>query len=176
MYRIDKEHVTSAYTDDIFILAPEEGPILFVLREIGLKNKDSRDDTSSNKGKIGPVISVGDLLRGGPDNGDERDIRAGMASMDVVDTAEDRIRTDDIRKGLMQQITCNSEADKRVVPGPAAGRNRNSERILGGELCELCAINTCASLQPPCVSLVHCWQCTHCQCGKIAEVLLDSWP
>jgi len=47
--RMHKQDVTRAEVDDVLVLAPEEGPIFFVLWEVGFQDQDAWDDAAGDE-------------------------------------------------------------------------------------------------------------------------------
>ena len=63
---------------DIFILVPQEGPVAFELREVGLEDGNAGNDATGDERVVGAVVALGDELRLRSDAGHIGDVRNRM--------------------------------------------------------------------------------------------------
>src|SRR3546814_8154680 len=89
--RTDTLFPTRRSSDLIFVLAPEERPILMVLGEIGLDDQRPGHDTPGDEAEIGAVVTIGHFLRARTDARDERNVRPRMIAEQEVDATKHRI-------------------------------------------------------------------------------------
>src|SRR5690606_28527627 len=65
--RMHQEHVVRGQVDHVLVLAPEERPVLLVLREVRLEHQHARHHAAGDEAEVGPVHAVGHLLGAGAD-------------------------------------------------------------------------------------------------------------
>src|SRR3546814_5528 len=103
--RIGKLDEGRGFGHHIFVLAPEERPILMVLGEIGLDDQRPGHDTPGDEAEIGAVVTIGHFLRARTDARDERNVRPRMIAEQEVDATKHRIGADDLGKRLVQRVS-----------------------------------------------------------------------
>jgi hypothetical protein len=96
--------IAGGQRDDVFIFAPEEGPVLAVFREVRLQDQDTGYDAAGNEGEIRPVIAIGDQFGFRANARHQREIMPRMATENVVKRVKHFLFRDQVRIGAADGI------------------------------------------------------------------------
>ena len=88
----------------VLVFVPQEGPSFLEFGKVRLNDYHSGDDSAGNEGVVGAVVAVGDELGLGSYGRNEREIRYGMGAEDVVETTQDILGSNDVRKRFVKEV------------------------------------------------------------------------
>src|SRR6185369_4852784 len=86
--RVHEKDVTRAEVDHVLVFPPEERPVLFVLRIVGLEDQYAGHDPAGDEREVSATAAVCDALRVRADGRDERDVRVRMRAVQIVQSAQ----------------------------------------------------------------------------------------
>src|SRR5690606_31468911 len=126
---MDQENITGSKIHNVFILSPEEWPVLVVLRIVWLQHQNTGNNAPRDEGKVSAIHAVGHFFRTSADCRNQRKVVCRVCAVEEIQSAQHGLAINQIREGFVQIIIVDGVADYPATACPPTGCNRYAKGI-----------------------------------------------
>ena len=129
-----EDDILGVASDGSFVLSPEEGPVVVVLKVVWAAEEKSGCHIAGDEGEVCTIVTIEHLFGAScTDHCHEGIVVVRVASVESVGGAKDCLFLDDVREVEMSKADSRAEAEHLIATSPVTQSNRQSIGVLSGE-------------------------------------------